>query len=75
MSTVQEIKSAITSLSQAERDELAVWLRQDGNSFDPDEDSAELEGELLKAASGPHTPYSSAGLRARSDAVIRQSRA
>lgn len=40
--------------------------------LDPDEDSPELEMELLKAASGPFTPYSSEEMRTACEKIIRE---
>lgn len=42
--------------------------------LDPEEDTPELEAELLKAVEGPHAPYSGERLRARLDHRIRQRR-
>ena len=42
--------------------------------LDLEEDSPELEAELLKAASGPFTPYSSEEMRAACEKVIREKR-
>ena len=39
-----------------------------------DEDSPELEAELLKAADGPFTPYSSQELREECEKIIREKR-
>ena len=39
-----------------------------------EEDSPELEAELLKAAGGPFTPYSSEEMRAACEQVIRDKR-
>ena len=39
-----------------------------------EEDSPELEAELLKAANGPFTPYSSEEMRAACEKVIREKR-
>jgi hypothetical protein len=43
-------------------------------SFDPEEDSPELEAELLKAVNGPHSPYSSEEMRAACEKIIREKR-
>ena len=45
-----------------------------GVPLDLDEDSPELEAELLKAAKGPFTPYSSEEMRAACEQVIRDKR-
>ncbi|HEY1717368.1 MAG TPA: hypothetical protein VGH42_03635 [Verrucomicrobiae bacterium] len=42
--------------------------------LDLDEDSPELEAELLKAVNGPHSPYSSEEMRAACERVIREKR-
>jgi len=39
-----------------------------------EEDSPELEAELLKAVNGPHSPYSSEEMRAACERVIREKR-
>ncbi|HMD55292.1 MAG TPA: hypothetical protein VKJ65_12145 [Phycisphaerae bacterium] len=42
--------------------------------LDLEEDSPELEAELLKAVNGPHSPYSSEEMRAACEKVIREKR-
>ncbi|HEX3889905.1 MAG TPA: hypothetical protein VHX90_03550 [Verrucomicrobiae bacterium] len=42
--------------------------------LDLEEDSPELEAELLKAANGPFTPYSSEEMRVACEKVIREKR-
>ena len=42
--------------------------------LDLEEDSPELEAELLKAANGPFTPYSSEEMRAACEKIIREKR-
>lgn len=60
MSTVAEIKAAIESLTRIERAELERWLHGKDevsareSELNPEEDSPELEAELLKAVDGPH---------------------
>jgi hypothetical protein len=71
MSTVQEIKAAIETLSPAERAELERLLRESHPPLDPEVDSPELEAELLKAIDGPYTPYSSEEFREISERIIR----
>ena len=39
-----------------------------------EEDSPELESELLKAVNGPHAPYSSEEMRAACEKIIRGKR-
>lgn len=72
MSTVQEIKAAIDTLSPAERAELEHALRESHPPLDPEVDSPELEAELLKAIDGPYTPYSSEEARATVERIIRE---
>jgi len=84
MSTVQEIKAAIETLSPAERDELERWLWDSGprddsipvreSDLNPEEDSPELEAELLKAAKAPFTPFSPKDLRETCEQVVPQQR-
>ncbi len=45
------------------------------NVLDPELDSPELEAELLKAADGPFTPYSSAEMKAIGERLIQESKA
>ena len=45
-----------------------------GVTLDLEEDSPELEAELLKAANGPFTPYSSEEMRSACERVIRKKR-
>ena len=71
MSTVQEIKAAIESLSPAERVELERILRETP-TLDPEVDSPELEAELLKAIDGPYTPYSPEEFRELGEQIIRE---
>jgi hypothetical protein len=67
-------------IAQACRDETIVLT--DGNNevtlaphvLDLEEDSPELEAELLKAAKGPFTPYSSEVMRAACEKVIQERR-
>ena len=42
--------------------------------LDLEEDSPELEAELLKAANGPFTPYSSEEMRAACDRIFQEHR-
>lgn len=63
VSTVQEIKDAIQTLSPSELAELEDWLRDNHPPLDLDVDSPELEAELLQAADGPFTPFSPNDLR------------
>jgi antitoxin (DNA-binding transcriptional repressor) of toxin-antitoxin stability system len=68
-------------IAQACRGETIVLT--DGNNevtlaphvLDLEEDSPELEAELLKAASGPFRPYHESELREIADRVLRERRA
>lgn len=71
MSTVQEIKAAIESLSPAERAELERILKE-SPLLDPEVDSPELEVELLKAIDGPYTPYSREEMQSIVERIIRE---
>ena len=42
--------------------------------IDLEEDSPELEAELLKAVNGPHSPYSTEEMRAACDRILREKR-
>ena len=68
-------------IAKACRGELIVLTDGDksvtldpGGSLDLEEDSPELEAELLKAANGPFTPYSSEEMRAACERIIREKR-
>jgi hypothetical protein len=45
-----------------------------GVALDLEEDSPELEVELLKAVNGPHSPYSSEEMRAACDQILQEHR-
>ena len=45
---------------------------QPGAALDLDEDSPELEAELLKGIDGPYTPYSSEEMRGIVERIIRE---
>lgn len=45
-----------------------------GVALDLEEDSPELEAELLRAANGPFTPYSSEEMRAACERIFREKR-
>jgi hypothetical protein len=45
-----------------------------GVAPDLEEDSPELEAELLKAVNGPHSPYSSEEMRAACERIVRNRR-
>ena len=79
---VQEAQGQLGQLiAEACRGEVIVLTDGDkrvtlepGVSLDLEEDSPELEAELLKAADGPFTPYSSEEMRAACENVIREKR-
>ena len=54
MTKLAEIQDAILRLDSEEQHRLRIWL--DGTALDLEEDSPELEAELLKAVQGPHAP-------------------
>ena len=72
MSTVQEIKAAIETLSPEDRAKLERLLRESSPPLDPEVDSPQLEAELLKAIGGPFTPYSAEEMRAVVERIIRE---
>jgi hypothetical protein len=74
MSTVQEIKAAIDTLSPAERAELERELWKSRPPLDPEVDSPGLEAELLKAAKGPFAPFKPEELRQACEQVARTKR-
>lgn len=45
-----------------------------GTPLDLEEDSPELEAELLEAVNGPHSPYSTEEMRAICERIIREKR-
>lgn len=55
--------------------EATLTARATAKPFDPEEDSPELEAELLKAVRGPHAPFSEAELRAIADRALAEHRA
>ena len=81
--SVREAQTKLGELiAEACRGELIVVT--DGNRrvaleprvpMDLDEDSPELEAELLKAVDGPFSPYSSEETRALGERIIRQKQA
>lgn len=72
MMKLVEIQEAILGLSANESDVLRLWL--DEAPLDLEQDSPELEGELLKAARGPFTPYSSRKMREVCERALRELR-
>ena len=79
---VQEAQGQLGQLiAEACRGEVIVLTDGDkhvtlepGVPLDLEEDSPELEAELLKAANGPFTPYSSEEMRAACEKVIHEKR-
>ena len=79
---VQEAQGQLGQLiAEACRGEVIVLTDGDkcvtlepGVALDLEEDSPELEAELLKSANGPFTPYSSEEMRAACEKVIREKR-
>ena len=43
-----------------------------GQVLDPEEDSLELEAELLKSIDGPYTPYTPREMRGLVERIIRE---
>ena len=70
MSTLAEIQKAITGLTPKEQDLLRLWL--DGAPLDIEQDTPELEAELLKAVLGPHEPLTKASLEAIAERAERE---
>lgn len=78
--SIGEAQGKLSQLIEAAcRGELIVLT--DGNkqvalepNMDLEEDSPELEAELLKAADGPFTAYSSEKMRAACERVVREKR-
>jgi len=79
--SIQEAQSQLGELiAQACRGETIVLT--DGNNevtlepriLDLEEDSPELEAELLKAANGPFKPYSTEEMRAACDRILQEHR-
>ncbi|MEI9961950.1 MAG: hypothetical protein WDM76_12700 [Limisphaerales bacterium] len=80
--SIREAQSQLGELiAQACRGETIVLTDGDNEVtlsprpfLDLEEDSPELEAELLKAVNGPHSPYSSEEMRAACERVIREKR-
>jgi hypothetical protein len=78
--TVQEAQSQLGHLiAEANRGDLIVLTDgqqkvtlQPGAALDLQEDSPELEAELLKAIDGPFTPYSAEEMRGIVERIIRE---
>jgi hypothetical protein len=54
MTKLVEIQAAIRRLDHKELEKLRIWMNE--APLDLEEDSLELEAELLKAVNGPHSP-------------------
>lgn len=80
--TVSEAQGQLTQLiAEVNEGELVVLKDGDkkvtlypGGALELEEDTPELEAELLKAADGPFTPYSSEEMRAIGERIIREKR-
>ncbi len=77
--TIQEAEGQLGELfAKACRGEKIVLtdgehrLKLAPDVLDPEEDSPELEAELLKAVNGPHSPYSSEEMREACEKIIRE---
>ena len=70
MTKLAEIQEAIAQLDSRDQQRLRLWL--DDATLDMEEDSPELEAELLKAVQGPHAPYSSEEMRAIGERILRE---
>ena len=73
MTKLGEIQEAIIGLSAKEQDLLRIWM--DEAPLDLEQDSPELEAELLKAVRGPHSPLTRADLEAVAKKAIADHRA
>ena len=81
--TVREAEGQLGRLvAKACRGELIVLTDGDnkvtlfpGRPLDLEEDSPELEAELIKAAEGPFTPYSTKEMREACEQIARKKRA
>ncbi len=62
MTKLVEIQEAIQQLDADEQQKLRIWMYE--APLDLEEDSPELEAELLKAVQGPHSPLVKAELEA-----------
>ena len=80
--TVHEAEKQLSQLiAEAHRGDIIVLtdgekevLLEPRGTLDLEEDSPELEAELLRAANGPFTPYSRKDLEAVAERVIRAKR-
>lgn len=80
--TVQEAQARLGELiAQAHRGDAIILTDGEkevtlhpGHMFDLDQDSPELEAELLKAVEGPHAPFSEAELGEIADRAVQEHR-
>ncbi|MBM3854361.1 MAG: hypothetical protein FJ399_14585 [Verrucomicrobia bacterium] len=72
MTKLSAVQEAILQLDHEEQARLRIWL--DEKALDLEEDSPELEPELLKAVQGPHSPLSKADLEAVAERALRANR-
>lgn len=70
MTKLAEIQEAILGLDPKEQQALWAWM--DRAALDLDEDTPELESELLRAADEPMSPYSSQTMRAICERVAAE---
>jgi hypothetical protein len=72
MTKLSAVQAAIRQLDHEEQARLRIWL--DEKALDLEEDSPELETELLKAVQGRHSPLSKADLEAVAERALRENR-
>jgi hypothetical protein len=72
MTKLSAVQEAILQLDHEEQARLRIWL--DEKALDLEEDSPELETELLKAVQGPHAPLVKADLEAVAERALRENR-
>ena len=72
MTKLSAVQEAILKLDHEEQARLRIWL--DEKALDLEEDSPELETELLKAVQGPHSPFIKADLEAVAERALRENR-
>jgi hypothetical protein len=73
MTKLLEIQEAILHLDHKEQEKLRIWMYE--APLDLEEDSPELEAELLKAVRSEHTPYSSDEMRAICERTLKEHQA
>ena len=72
MTKLAAVQEAILQLDHEEQAQLRIWL--DEKALDLEEDSPELETELLKAVQGPHSLLCKADLEAVAERALRDDR-